>query len=73
MGQASAEAIKGLIVVERDLMEALILFSLSPEALFKAAQNSDGTRVEVDKPLQLIIYGVPEAAVHISHIMRFFL
>ena len=40
-------------------MQALVLFSLSPEALLDAANKSQGTPVAVDTPLQLILYGVP--------------
>lgn len=42
--------------------EALVLFSLSPQELYASALRSqtDGQRVEVEKPLQLILYGVPE-------------
>jgi len=38
-------------------------FSLtsSPEALFEAARRSAGEHVEVEGPIQLIVYGVPEA------------
>ena len=38
-------------------------FSLasSPEALFEAARRSTGERVEVERPIQMIVYGVPEA------------
>ena len=35
--------------------------SLSPEALLEAARRSTGERVEVEGPIQLIVYGVPEA------------
>jgi len=42
-------------------LEALVLFSLSPEALLEAARRSTGERVEVEGPIQLIVYGVPEA------------
>jgi hypothetical protein len=40
-------------------MEALVLFSLSPQALLDAAGQSQGTPVTVKDPLQLILYGVP--------------
>lgn len=40
-------------------MTALVLFSLSPEALLDAATKSQGTAVAVDTPIQLILYGVP--------------
>jgi hypothetical protein len=39
-------------------IDALALFSLSPGALYKAATESDGSRIVVDKPIQLIIYGI---------------
>jgi hypothetical protein len=39
---------------------ALVLFSLSPEALLAAADRSNGDTVVVDRPLQLILYGVPD-------------
>ena len=42
-------------------MTALILFSLSPEALLEAANESNGTPVAVEMPLQLILYGPPNA------------
>ena len=42
-------------------LEALVLFSLSPEALLEAARRNTGERVEVEGPIQLIVYGVPEA------------
>ena len=41
-------------------MEALILFSLSPKALLDAANKSTGDPVEVERPLQLIVYGTPD-------------
>jgi hypothetical protein len=37
--------------------EALVLFSLSPKALLDAAKKSNGERVEVERPIQLILYG----------------
>jgi hypothetical protein len=40
-------------------MQALVLFSLSPKALLDAANESQGTPVAVEKPLQLILYGTP--------------
>jgi len=42
-------------------MEALVLFSLSPQALLAAANESQGNPVEVQTPLQLILYGQPES------------
>jgi hypothetical protein len=42
-------------------MQALVLFSLSPKALLDAANESQGTPVAVDKPLQLILYGTPDS------------
>ena len=42
-------------------MTALVLFSLSPKALLEAAEKSHGDSVEVEVPLQLILYGPPEA------------
>lgn len=41
-------------------MQALVLFSLSPKALLDAANKSNGTPVDVEKPLQLILYGPPD-------------
>jgi len=41
-------------------MQALVLFSLSPEALLDAANKSQGTPVAVENPIQLILYGAPE-------------
>jgi len=35
----------------------LVLFSLDPVALYNAAKESKGQTVEVNKPLQLIVYG----------------
>jgi len=42
-------------------MEALVLFSLSPEALLAAADKSGGDAVIVDRPIQLILYGPPDS------------
>jgi hypothetical protein len=41
-------------------MHALVLFSLNPEALLDAVKKSQGTSVAVEKPIQLILYGVPD-------------
>jgi hypothetical protein len=41
-------------------LEALVLFSLSPEALLEAANKSTGAAVNVDRAIQLILYGTPE-------------
>jgi hypothetical protein len=42
-------------------MEALVLFSLSPESLVEAAtKSSNGRAVMVDRPVQLILYGTPD-------------
>lgn len=38
-------------------MDALVLLSLSPEALFKAAQQSTGNSIPVQNPIQLIVFG----------------
>jgi hypothetical protein len=38
---------------------ALVLFSLSPEVLYKAAKESHGKQVWAQDPLQLIVYGQP--------------
>jgi hypothetical protein len=38
----------------------LVLFSLSPQALLDAANQSHGNPVEVQRPLQLISYGEPD-------------
>jgi len=40
-------------------MHALVLFSLSPQALLDAANQSNGKSVPVDMPIQLILYGPP--------------
>jgi hypothetical protein len=40
---------------------ALILYSLSPEALLYAANKSQGDPVAVDRPIQLILYGTPDS------------
>jgi hypothetical protein len=40
-------------------MQALVLFSLSPEALLEAANQSNGNPVAVETPIQLILYGPP--------------
>jgi hypothetical protein len=42
-------------------MDALVLLSLSPEALHKAATASGGASVVVDHPFQLIVYGEEDA------------
>jgi hypothetical protein len=39
---------------------ALVLYSLSPEALLDAANASHGDAVTVDRPIQLILYGIPD-------------
>jgi hypothetical protein len=39
---------------------ALVLYSLSPQALLDAAGKSHGKAVSVDQPIQLILYGVPD-------------
>jgi len=41
-------------------MDALVLLSLSPEALHKAAQQSSGDSIVVQNPFQLIVYGEAE-------------
>ena len=38
-------------------LEALVLFSLNPESLYKAAKDSHGKEVVVQNPIQLIVYG----------------
>lgn len=43
----------------RTSLEALVLFSLSPEALLDAANKSTGNAESVDRPIQLILYGTP--------------
>jgi hypothetical protein len=40
--------------------DALVLFSLSSEALYAAAKESRGQEVTVQTPLQLIVYGLAE-------------
>ena len=44
----------------RTSLEALVLFSLSPEALLDAANKSNGKATSVDRPIQLILYGTPD-------------
>ena len=41
--------------------DSLVLFSLNPDALFAAAKKSRGQKVEVETPIQLILYGPPQA------------
>ena len=41
-------------------MDALVLFSLSPQALLDAANKSHGDSVAVEHPIQLILYGTPD-------------
>lgn len=41
-------------------LDALVLFSLSPESVLAAANKSNGNAVRVDKPIQLILYGTPD-------------
>jgi len=43
----------------RRTFEVLVLFSLSPEALYKAAKESHGKQIPVENPIQLIVYGQP--------------
>jgi hypothetical protein len=43
----------------RVTFDALVLFSLSPEALYKAAKQSNGKQMDVQRPIQLIVYGEP--------------
>jgi hypothetical protein len=39
-------------------LDALVLFSLSPEALLEASnRSSNGRAVAVNRPLQLILFG----------------
>jgi hypothetical protein len=40
--------------------ETLVLFSLSSEALMNAVNQSSGNPIQVDNPLQLILYGAPD-------------
>jgi len=44
----------------RTSLEALVLFSLAPEALLDAANKSTGKAESVDRPIQLILYGTPD-------------
>ncbi len=39
--------------------EALVLFSLDPLALLRAAEKGTGDKVAVENPIQLIVYGAP--------------
>ena len=41
-------------------IQALVLFSLSPESLLAAANKSNGSPTPVERPIQLILYGPPE-------------
>jgi hypothetical protein len=41
-------------------LEALVLFSLSPESVLAAADKSTGQAVKVTQPIQLILYGTPD-------------
>jgi hypothetical protein len=41
-------------------LEALVLFSLSPETLLEAANKSTGSAVSVERPIQLILFGTPD-------------
>ncbi len=41
-------------------LQALVLFSLSPEALLDAANKSNGNAQSVQTPIQLILYGTPD-------------
>jgi hypothetical protein len=52
---------------ERFGMDALVLLSLSPEALHKAALQSNGESVVVQNPFQLIVYGEADT----TNAMRF--
>ncbi len=40
--------------------DALVLFSLNPEALYKAAKDSHGKQMPVQNALQIIVYGQPD-------------
>lgn len=40
-------------------LDCLVLFSLDPAALYKAAQQSNGVDVSVPNPIQLILFGEP--------------
>jgi hypothetical protein len=40
-------------------LQALVLFSLSPESLLTAVNKSSGDAVDVERPIQLILYGTP--------------
>lgn len=44
-----------------NMEEALVLFSLSPEALLEAVNKSNGNPVAVERPIQLILYGTPDS------------
>jgi hypothetical protein len=41
-------------------LEALVLFSLSPESVLAAVDKSTGQAVKVERPIQLIMYGTPD-------------
>lgn len=41
--------------------EGLVLFSLNPQALFAAAEKSNGQPIRVEQPIELILYGEIEA------------
>ena len=42
-------------------MKALVLFSLSPNSLLDAANQSNGDEVAVERPIQLILFGPPNS------------
>jgi hypothetical protein len=42
-------------------MTALVLFSLSPESLLDAANQSNGNDVTAERPIQLILFGPPSS------------
>ena len=42
---------------KKNTLEALVLFSLDPVALYQAAKDSHGKEVAVQNPIQLIVYG----------------
>jgi len=59
-GSPINDAIRSMRSGRSTNLESLVLFSLSPEALLRAANQSSGSPVSVDQPIQLILYGAPD-------------
>jgi hypothetical protein len=58
---SSMPGIKNKPGLTEEIDGALVLYSLSPQALLDAAKQSGGEPVEADTPIQLILYGTPES------------